>query len=200
MADRQSSEVDAPARRSNQERKKPRIAQLVERFMAEVNRFADEDWKKSDGWVGRLTLCDDEGKHTYVYEMKDGKMRASDSTGPFVAIITMSVDTFLDMVYAALSDVSSRAELAFKRKHSARHIACEGDRWILDSGRLRKVFQRMRSVTGGEEVGMKSPSVANGQKLTVVLQSFDLVARQGFPRLRSHVRVSSMQVYPPIHA
>ena len=151
MADRQSPEVDTAARRSNQESEKPRIAQLVERFVAEVNQLAGEDWKNSDGSVGRLILCDDEGKQTYVYEMKDGKMRASDSTGPFVATITMSVDTFLDLVDTALPDVSGRAVLAFKRKRAARHIAYEGERWIVDSEWFRRMFRRMGSATGARK-------------------------------------------------
>lgn len=142
MADRQSSEVDAAGRRSKQERKETRITQWVERFVAGVNQLAGEDWKNSDGAVGRLILCDDEGKHTYVYEMKNGKLRASASTGPFVATITMSVDTFLDLIDSGLAGVSGRAELVFDRKYAARHIAFEGERWIVDSERFRKVFLR----------------------------------------------------------
>lgn len=143
MADRQSSEVDAAGRRSKQERKKTRITQWVERFVAGVNQLAGEDWKNSDGAVGRLILCDDEGKHTYVYKMKNGKLRASASTGPFVATITMSVDTFLDLIDSGLAGVSGRAELVFERKYAARHIAYEGERWIVDSERFRKVFLRL---------------------------------------------------------
>ena len=151
MASRESPEVDTPARRSNQKRKKPLIAQLVERFVAEMNQLAGEDRENCDGSVGRLILCDDEGKRIYVYEMMEGKMRASDSTGPFVATITMSVDTFLDLVDAALPDVSGRAELAFKRKRAARHIAYEGERWIVDSEWFRKIFRRMGSATGARK-------------------------------------------------
>ena len=110
MAERQSPQVDTAARRWNQEHKEPRIAHLVERFVAVVNQLAGDDWKNSEGSVGRLILCDDEGKQTYVYEMRDGEMRASDSPGPFVATITMSVDTFLDLVDAALPAVSFQAE------------------------------------------------------------------------------------------
>ncbi len=86
-----------------------------------------------------------------MYEMKDGKMRASDSTGPFVATITMSVDTFLDLVDVALPDSSGRAELAFKGKRAARHIAYEGERWIVDSEGFRKVFRRMGSATAARK-------------------------------------------------
>ena len=82
MADRQSPEVDTAARRSNQERKNPRIAQLVERFVAEMNQLAGEDRENSDGSVGRLILCGDEGKQTYVYEMKNGWETTPSEDGP----------------------------------------------------------------------------------------------------------------------
>jgi hypothetical protein len=141
MADGQSAEIE--------ERRNPRIAQLVDRFMAEVERVADdEDWRESDGWVGKMVLWDGKGKQTYVYEIRDGKMRATDSKGPFVATITMSVDTFLDLIDSALGDVSGRAELVFERKYAARHIAYEGERWIVDSERFRKVFRRMGNTAG----------------------------------------------------
>jgi hypothetical protein len=119
--------------------------------MAEVEQVADdEDWRESDGWVGRMVLWDGKGKQTYVYEIRDGKMRATDSTGPFVATITMSVDTFLDLIDSALGGVSGRAELVFERKYAARHIAYEGERWIVDSERFRKVFRRMGNTAGAK--------------------------------------------------
>jgi len=142
MADGQGPEVG--------ERKNPRIAQLVDRFMGEVERVADDgDWAESDGWVGCMVLGDDKGKQTYVYEIRDGKMQATDSPGPYVATITMSVDTFLDLIDAALSGVSGRGELVFERKYAARHIAYEGERWIVDSERFRKVFRRMGAAGAG---------------------------------------------------
>lgn len=144
MADGQGAEVDPAVSQSNQKRKNPRIARLVDRFMGEVERVADdEDWKESDGWVGRMVLWDGKGKQTYVYEIRDGKMQATESKGPFVATITMSVDTFLDLIDSALGGVPGRAELVFERKYAARHIAYEGERWIVDSERFRKVFRRM---------------------------------------------------------
>jgi hypothetical protein len=143
MADGQGAGIE--------EQRNPRIAQLVDRFMAEVERVADdEDWRESDGWVGRMVLWDGKGKQTYVYEIRDGKMRPTESKGPFVATITMSVDTFLDLIDSALSGVSGRAELAFERKYAARHIAYEGERWIVDSERFRKVFRRMGNTAGAK--------------------------------------------------
>ncbi len=142
MAHGQSAEID--------QQKNLRIAQLVDRFMAEVERVADDrDWKESDGWVGRMVLWDGKGKQTYVYEIKDGKMRPTESQGPFVGTITMSVDTFLDLIDSALGGISGRAEMVFERKYAARHIAYEGERWLVDSERFRKVFRRLGSAGKG---------------------------------------------------
>ena len=40
------------------------VAQLVDQFMAKVEEVAeDDDWRESDGWVGRMILKDpDKGK------------------------------------------------------------------------------------------------------------------------------------------
>lgn len=117
------------------------VSKLVNRFMAEVERVADdEDWRESDGWVGRMILWSPEGQQTYIYEIRDGKMHESQSQGPFVATIRMSVDTFLDMIDAALA---RRGEEVFEAKYAARHISYDGERWIVDSERFRKVFRRL---------------------------------------------------------
>lgn len=123
-----------------------RVALLVDRFMAEVERVADdEDWAESDGWVGRMVLWSPKGQQTYTYEIRDGKMNKSDSQGPFVATIRMSVDTFLDLIDAALR---KRGEEVFEDKYAARHIAYDGERWIVDSERFRKVFRRLGVAQG----------------------------------------------------
>jgi hypothetical protein len=119
---------------------------MEDRFIAEMIRVVDnEDWRNSDGWVAQLVLWGDEGKQTYVYELRDGKLGASESEGPFVATVTMSVDTLLDLVDAALF---GKAELGAERKYAARRIAYEGERWIVDSERVRKIFRRMGRGSG----------------------------------------------------
>ena len=149
MADGQDAGIDPRRGQSEEEHKNPRIAQLVDRFMAQVELAADgEDWKESDGWVGRMVLWDGKGKQTYIYQIKEGKMQPTDSKGPFVATITLSVDTFLDLIDAALSGIAGKAELSFERKYAARHIVYEGERWIVDSERFRKVFRRMGTAAG----------------------------------------------------
>jgi len=149
MVDGQDAGIDPRQGQSKEGHKNPRIAQLVDRFMAQVELAADgEDWKESDGWVGRMVLWDGKGKQTYIYQIKEGKMQPTDSKGPFVATITLSVDTFLDLIDAALSGIAGKAELSFERKYAARHIVYEGERWIVDSERFRKVFRRMGTAAG----------------------------------------------------
>ena len=149
MAAGKGAELGGVVSQSNQDRGNPRIARLVDRFMAEVEQAAgDDDWTESDGWVGRIVLWDGEEKQTYVYQIKDGKMEPTEFQGPFVATVSMSVDTFLDLIDSALSGVPGRAELVFERKYAARHIAYEGERWIVDSERFRKVFRRIGSAAG----------------------------------------------------
>lgn len=149
MADRQNAEVGAVASQANQRHRDPSLAQLMDKCIAEVQRATDdEDWRECDGWVGRRVLWDGKGKQTYTYEIRGGKLCATDSGGPFVATVTMSVDTFLDLIDAILPGVSGKAGQGLERKHAARHIAYEGERWLVDSGRFRKVFYRIGSATG----------------------------------------------------
>ncbi len=130
--------------------KSTRIAMLVARFMAEVERVADaEDWKESDGWVGRILLQEGEGEgqQSYVYEIRDGKMHESDSEGPFVATIRMWVVTFLDLIEAALAH---QGEAVFEAEYAAGHISYDGERWIVDSERFREVFKRLGVGSGSK--------------------------------------------------
>ncbi|KKN16420.1 hypothetical protein LCGC14_0975980 [marine sediment metagenome] len=124
----------------------PAIAQLVNQFMAKVGEVADQDdWKESDGWVGQMILWGAKETQTYVYEVKDGRMQLTDSTGPFVATMTMSEDTFLDLIYAALR---GRGEPVFRDKYRARHITYQGDSWLVDTERFARVFKRMDNTRG----------------------------------------------------
>ncbi|MBW1991263.1 MAG: YjbQ family protein [Deltaproteobacteria bacterium] len=181
MADGQAPKLNPVVRQSKQGRQSPRIAALVDRFMAEVERVADdEDWKESDGWVGRMVLKDARGDQTYVYEIRDGRMRPTDSRGPFVATITMGVDTFLDLIDAAVS--GRDAELVFERKYAARNIVYDGERWIVDSERFRKVFRRLGSSPQGQEVAVVT--VVSGQRIVAGLQAL-VVAHAGSLSLRT---------------
>ncbi|MFQ5874358.1 MAG: hypothetical protein ACE5JL_11230 [Dehalococcoidia bacterium] len=146
MADRRSEDVDTLASQVNQKHKNTYITQLLDRFIAEVTRLVDdEDWKRFDDWVARLVLWGNDGKQTYVCELKEGRLGLSESEGPFVATITMSVDTFVDLVEAALF---GKAGSASERNYAARHIAFEGKRWVFDSERVRNIFRRLGSATG----------------------------------------------------
>ena len=118
------------------------VEKLVHRFMAEVEQVADQDdWADADGWVGKMVLRDsDKGDRSYIYEIQNGKMLPSDSRGPYVATMSMSVDTFLDLTNAA---TRGQGEQTFQRKYAGKHIMYQGDQWIVDSERFRKVFRRL---------------------------------------------------------
>lgn len=118
-----------------------KIEALVDRFMKQVETGTDdEDWREADGWVGKMVLTDPKGIYEYTYVVANGKMEKSDSQGPFVAVVTMSAITFLDLLDAAFK---GRADIVFERKYAARHIRYQGERWIVDSERFRKVFRRL---------------------------------------------------------
>jgi hypothetical protein len=118
------------------------VEKLVFRFMEEVEQVADHElWAESDGWVGKMVLTDSlRGDRVYVYEIKDGKMTPSNSPGPFVGTMTMSEETFLDLITAA---TSGTGEVVFQRKYAGRHLHYQGDQWLVDSERFRKVFRRL---------------------------------------------------------
>jgi len=118
-----------------------KIAALVDRFMKQVaSGTDDEDWQEADGWVGKMVLTDTKGAYVYTYAVKAGKMERSESRGPFVAVVTMSISTFLDLLDAAFN---GRADIVFERKYAGRHIKYQGERWIVDSERFSKVFRRL---------------------------------------------------------
>lgn len=118
-----------------------KIEALVDRFMRQVaSGTDDEDWREADGWVGQLVLTDTKGAYVYTYVVQNGKMERSESRGPFVGVVTMSTDTFLDLLDAAFK---GRAGIVFERKYAGRHIRYQGERWIVDSERFGKVFRRL---------------------------------------------------------
>ncbi len=124
-----------------------RINVVVQQFMKRVAEVADdEDWAESDGWLGKMIITLDGGSdETYVYEIRDGKMQLTTSSGPFIATMKMSRKTFLDILTAAFD---SRGEEVFMEKYGARHVTYDGDFWIVDSERFRKVFRRMAKTAG----------------------------------------------------
>jgi hypothetical protein len=119
-----------------------RVKLLVDQFMKKVDEVADDDdWAESDGWLGKMVLTDPAGDQTYVYEISEGKMAAADQDGrELTATMTMSVDTFLDLIDAALD---GRGGEVFRQKYGRRHIQYAGKQWIVDSERFSKVFSRM---------------------------------------------------------
>ena len=98
------------------------------------------------------------GSQSHVYEIRDGKMLKSDSPAPYVATITMSANTFLQILNSAMdgtvvcpgcrSEVGrsgacgrchaqvaggeSYAEYLFEWRYATRNNAYQGERWIVD--------------------------------------------------------------------
>lgn len=147
------------------------VDSLVNSFMKKVGEVADnEDWAESDGWVGQIVIVYPDRDSVHTYAIRDGTFLPSDSEGPFVAVVRMSVDTFIDLMTAAAStavacpwcghkaqrrklcdfcreavpdNAEGWAEFLFIDKYRRKHIGYVGDRWIVDSERFRKVFKRM---------------------------------------------------------
>ena len=117
------------------------VAALVDEFMLQVEAGAEaEDWAESDDWVGRLVLKRKERDEDHVYHIQDGQMVRSESAGPYIASLTMTVQTFLDLMDAALK---GKGEEMFVEKYGTSHIVFDGDRWVADSERFRMVLRRM---------------------------------------------------------
>lgn len=160
--------------RSEIVKKNIKVEALVKLFMSKVGEVADgEDWEESDGWIGQMILLEEGGRQVYTYAVKNGSFHLSESEGPFVATIRMGVDTFLDLIDAALSGqaicpacsalgsrrrrcsrcqevlpdtAASSAEGVFENMYRLglpRGIRYEGEHWIVDSERFRQVFKRM---------------------------------------------------------
>ena len=117
------------------------VAQLVDEFMFQVQVVADEeDWAESDDWVGRLILKRREGNEEHVYHIQDGQMVRSASEGPYIASLMMTVDSFLELMDAAMK---GRGEEMFASLYGTSRIVFDGERWVADSERFRMVLKRM---------------------------------------------------------
>lgn len=123
-------------------RQSRRIKLLVDQFMKKVEEVADdEDWAESDGWLGMMVLTDPKGDQRYVYAISAGKMTEVNQDGrELTATMTMSVDTFLDVIEGAMD---GKGPEVFRNKYAMRHIEYSGKQWIVDSERFGKVFKRM---------------------------------------------------------
>ncbi len=120
-----------------------KIAKLVDILMSKVAEVADdEDWKESDGWVGKWTIYG-ESSITRIYSIKDGKFYPIGEQVEYTGQVEMSDDTFLDLVEGALH---GRGEDVFAQKYAARAIRYRGDQWIVDSERFRKVLKRIGEI------------------------------------------------------
>lgn len=123
-------------------RQSKRIKFLVDQFMKKVEGVADDDdWAETDGWLGKMVLTDPSGDQTYVYQIKDGKMTEADQNGrELTATMTMSIDTFLDLIEAAMEGQGGEV---FRKKYGMRHIQYSGKTWLADSERFGRVFNRL---------------------------------------------------------
>jgi len=120
-----------------------KIEQLVDFLMGKVAEVADdEDWKESDGWVGKWTVLGDNDL-TKIYSIKDGKFYSIGEQETYTGQVEMSEDTFLDLVAGSLK---GKGEDVFARKYASRAIRYRGDQWIVDSERFRKVLRRIGGV------------------------------------------------------
>lgn len=117
-----------------------KIEQLVDFLMSKIAEVADdEDWKESDGWVGKWTIIGDQDI-TKIYAIRGGKFYPTGEHEQYTGQVEMSEDTFLDLVDGALK---GRGEDVFARKYASRAIRYRGDQWIVDSERFRKVLRRI---------------------------------------------------------
>ena len=120
-----------------------KIGKLVDFLMGKMAEAADdEDWKESDGWVGKWTILGPAGI-TRIYEIHHGKFWPTTERQEYTGEVEMSEDTFLDLVDGALQ---GKGEDVFARKYAARAIRYRGDQWIVDSERFRKVLRRIGGV------------------------------------------------------
>ncbi len=117
------------------------VAALMDAFMLQVEAGTqDDDWEDTDDWIGRVILKRQEGEQTFIYHVTDGKMVRTQSDGPYIASILMSVQTFLDLMDAALQ---GKGEDMWVSRYGAGRIVFQGDRWVADSERFRKILRRM---------------------------------------------------------
>jgi len=125
------------------DRESSKIGRLVDILMGKVAEVADDDdWKESDGWIGKWTVYGDESV-TRIYAIKDGKFYQTGEQVEYTGQVEMSEDTFLDLVEGALH---GRGDDVFAQKYAARAIRYRGDQWIVDSERFRKVLRRISGI------------------------------------------------------
>jgi len=117
-----------------------KIEQLVDFLMNKVAEVADDDdWKESDGWIGKWTVLGDNDV-TKIYAIKGGRFYPVGEQETYTGQVEMSEDTFLDLVDGSLK---GKGEDVFARKYASRAIRYRGDQWIVDSERFRKVLRRI---------------------------------------------------------
>jgi len=117
-----------------------KVEELVDYMMEKLAEVADdEDWEEADGWVGKWTIVG-ERNITKVYEIRGSKFYPAGEQDEYTGQVDMSVDTFIDLVYAAQH---GRGEDCFVDKYATRAIRYRGDQWIVDSERFRKVLRRL---------------------------------------------------------
>jgi len=120
-----------------------KIGKLVDKMMSRVAAVADdEDWKESDGWIGKWTIVG-ENSIERVYAIRDGKFSSIGEQDEYTGQVEMSEDTFLDLVAAALD---GKGEEMFVDKYRRSAIRYRGDQWIVDSERFRKVLKRLSGI------------------------------------------------------
>ncbi|KKL46381.1 hypothetical protein LCGC14_2346120 [marine sediment metagenome] len=119
-----------------------KVGQLIDNFIQQLSEVADdEDWQEADGWVGKWTILGGkEGDISRVYEVRDGRFSPTTPRQVYTGEVIMSQDTFLDIVAAALH---GKGEETFAEKYGKRRIRYEGEQWLVDSERFRRVLRRM---------------------------------------------------------
>lgn len=116
------------------------IERIMENFMSQVSEVADDDdWKESDGWVGKWTIYG-ANNVTKIYAIRGGKFFPVGEQDEYTGEVEMSEDTFLDLMDAALH---RHGEEVFAEKYASRAIRYRGSQWIVDSERFRKVLRRL---------------------------------------------------------
>lgn len=121
-----------------------KIGQLVDHLIAKLQEVAgEEDWRESDGWVGKWTILGADVER--IYRIKDGRFCPVGRQEHYTGEVEMSDDTFLDLVDAAMG---GRGEQVFAEKYGKQYIRYRGANWIVDSERFRKVLKRL----GGQPV------------------------------------------------
>lgn len=120
-----------------------KIGKLVDILMGKVSEVADgEDWKESDGWVGKWSIIGPQGI-TRIYTIRSGKFYPSSPQQKYTGEVEMSEDTFLDLMEGALQ---GKGEDVFAQKYAKHAIRYRGEQWVVDSERFRKVLRRLGSM------------------------------------------------------